>query len=138
MKKKKIRCYEIEYASTMFADNKRQNAIYSYEKLNVGDYIVVERRGYGVFIAKVTYAKPDDYVEDYKLAKKYDYWYLQHIDLSDYLEKIRKQEKRKEIEEEMEERLEHVDKKLKLKYYASMDDSFKELYDEYESLKGDD
>lgn len=121
----------------MFSDKKKENAIYSYEKLNIGDYIVVERKGYGVFIAKVTYSKPDDYVVDYKLAEKYDYWYLQHIDLSDYINKIERQKRRKELEKEMEEKLESVDKELKLKYYASMDDSFKELYDEYENLKGD-
>lgn len=130
MKKKKLKTYVVEYASSMFTDNPKQNCINSYEELKEGEYIIVEHEGYGVFIAKVLYFNYDGSV-DYD----YPYRYLQHIDLSDYLDKIERQKRKEELEKEMEKRLENIDKKLKLKYYASVDSEFKKLFDEYESLE---
>ena len=130
MKKKKLKTYVVEYASSMFTDNPKQNCINSYEELKEGEYIIVEHEGYGVFIAKVLYFNYDGSV-DYD----YPYRYLQRIDLSDYLDKIERQKRKEELEKEMEKRLENIDKKLKLKYYASVDSDFKKLFDEYEGLE---
>lgn len=129
MKKKKLKTYVVEYASNMFTDNPKQNCINSYEELKEGEYIVVEHKGYGVFIAKVMHLNYDSFDYDYP------YRYLQRIDLSDYLDKIERQKRKEELEKEMEKRLENIDKKLKLKYYASVDSEFKKLFDEYEDLE---
>ena len=126
--------YEIEYASGILRDNCRQNQVISSdERLQIDNFVIVEHMDCGVFIAKIT----KDVSDGDNYFKNTEYKYLKDIDLSDWVEKNRKKERMEQLKEEMERKFQEIDKKKKFKYYAQIDDDFRELYLEYESLKED-
>ena len=126
--------YEIEYASGILRDNCRQNQVISSdERLQIDNFVIVEYMDCGVFIAKIT----KDVSDGDNYFKNTEYKYLKDIDLSDWVEKNRKKERMKQLKEEMERKFQEIDKKKKFEYYAQIDDDFRELYLEYESLKED-
>lgn len=135
---RKLRVYNVVYASTMLSDvYHSENEIYSDKKLNIGDFVVVEHKNHGIFIGKVleddTYVLYDDYTDE-ELMNKFDYKYIQHIDLSDYLNNIEKEKRKEELKDKMEAMFKNIDKEQKYKYYANLDEDFKKVYDEYNSL----
>ena len=134
--KRKLKVYSVSYASGMFRDNGYQNTeIYSEKKLKIGDFIVVEHIGCGLFIGQVLedYSEITDYTD--KEIKEYiEYRYIQDIDLTDYIAEVKKAERKKELKAEMEARFKIIDKEQKFEYYSKIDKEFSELYDEYKSL----
>lgn len=134
MKKSKKYIYEIEYASGILRSNGRQNQlILSNKKLHEEQFIVVEHINCGVFIGKVLKDRSD---EEYNLDL-IEYKYIQNIDLSNWIAKIKRRERLKELSLEMEEKFAEIDKRKKFEYYAQIDDGFKELYLEYTQLGGE-
>lgn len=132
MKKKeeKIYYYEIEYASGILRSNGRSNQyICSHKKLKEEQFIIVEHIDCGVFIGRVVKEIPESF------SDCMEYRYLKNIDLSEWIEEIDRQKRREELEREMQSRFAELDKKKKYEYYAEFDDSFRELYLEYEGLK---
>ena len=131
----KLRVYEVEYASGMYRYNNRQTTeIYAEYELCIGDFVVVEHIDCGVFIGKVIEDITDEFECDEEILDEFDYRYIQHIDLSKYFERVKKEEKKKELEEKMKEEFKRIDEKKKFEYYATLDDDFKKLYDEYKKL----
>lgn len=135
---RKIRIYNIEYASGMFNDDyHKETEIYSDKKLNIDDFIIIEYKHHGVFIGKVLEDVTDTYYKGYtdeELINSTYYRYIQHIDLSDYLNKIEKEKRKEELKDKMEAMFKNIDKEQKYKYYANLDENFKKVYDEYNSL----
>lgn len=135
---RKLRVYNINYASGMFDDTHyRENEIYSDKKLNIGDFVVVEHINHGIFIGKILEDVTDIYytnTTDEELINSTYYRYIQTIDLSDYLNKIEKEKRKEELKDKMEAMFKNIDKEQKYKYYANLDENFKKVYDEYNSL----
>lgn len=135
---RKLKVYEVDYASGMFRYNNRQStSIYSTKELKVGDFIIVEHIGYGVFIGQVVMdVSKIDYEDcsDNEIKEELEYRYIQHVDLSEYFNEIERQERKEKLKAEMEERFKAIDKEQKFKYYAELDSDFKAMYEEYKNL----
>lgn len=124
--------YEIEYLSAFLKREKiKVNEIISDTELEVGETIVVEKVGQGVFLARVV-----EEIKDYdkEVIKEIKYRFLQKIDLQNYFDRLEKEEKKKELEKEMQEKFAEIDKMNKYKLYANMDEEFRALYEEYMRL----
>ena len=135
MEEKELRVYEVEYASGMFRINNRQTTeIYSDIELKEGEFIVVEHINCGVFICKVIGETTDEYECDKEIRDCISYRYIQPIELSGYLTKIEREEKKKVLETKMKDAFKIIDEKKKYEYYATLDEDFKKLYDEYKML----
>lgn len=124
--------YNIEYASGMFAErSNQQKIIYSDIALPLNEFVVVEHTGYGVFIGKVI----EVYTPTSKTERNLiDYRYVQHIDLSAYLQSIENAKRKEELKEQMEKRFAEIDKEKKYQYYADLDPDFKAMFEEYKKL----
>lgn len=136
--KRKLKVYEIAYASGMFRCNNRQTTnIYSTKKLKDGDFIVVEHIDCGVFIGQVLedVSKTDyeDYTDD-EIKTVIEYRYIQNIDLSDYNKEIENKKRKEELKQKMQERFKVIDEEKKYQYYAQLDDEMKAMYEEYKQL----
>lgn len=133
---KKLRVYKVEYASCLFRENKQNTYICSNKYLKIGEYVVIEHTGCGIFIGKIIeYEK--DYSDD-EIKECMDYKFVQKINLSSYLDSLERKKKKEELEEKMRAKFKDIDEKLKFEYYANMDKNFKKLYDEYKSLERND
>lgn len=133
--KRKLKVYSIEYASSMFRCNTPQiTRIYSDKKLKEGQNIVVEHINYGIFIGTIIEDQTKEWENDEEVKNWIDYRYVQDIDLSNYLAKIEREKKKEELKKAMEERFKTIDKEQKFAYYATLDEDFKQLYDEYKNL----
>ena len=132
---RKLKVYEVEYASGLFrCSNLQTTEIYCEKELEIGDFIVVEHIDCGVFIGKVYNDVTHDFECDKEIIEEISYRYIQHIDLSDYFEKITREEKKKVLETKMKDAFKVIDEKKKYEYYATLDEDFKKLYDEYKML----
>lgn len=136
--KRKLKVYEIAYASGMFRCNNRQTSnIYSTKKLKDGDFIVVEHIDCGVFIGQVLedVSKTDyeDYTDD-KIKTVIEYRYVQDIDLSNFIAEKEKEKRKEELKQKMQERFKVIDEEKKYQYYAQLDDEMKAMYEEYKQL----
>ena len=132
---RKLKVYEVEYASGLFrCGNLQTTNIYSEYELCIGDFIVVEHIDCGVFIGKIFEDITDEFESDKEILEEIDYRYIQHIDLSGYFEEIRRKEKKKVLECKMKDAFKVIDEKKKYEYYATLDEDFKKLYDEYKQL----
>lgn len=135
-----LKFYNINYASDMLnsSSNKREKVIFSKDKLEIDEFIVVECKGNGVFIGRVLedvtdFVKEDrgDFEDPYDVTQ---YRYVQKIDLSNWIGEIEKKKRKEKLEQEMKEHFKRIDEKKKYEYYASIDDEFKKIYDEYKEL----
>ena len=135
-KKEKLYKYEVEYASGILRTNGRNNTeILSKKELKIGQFIIVEHLDCGVFIGRVVEDTTEDLDEwDYENC---EYEYLKDINLSDWIKEIERKKRIEELRCEMESKFAEIDKQKKFEYYAQIDDGFRELYLEYESLKED-
>ena len=134
-----LKCYEIEYASAMFRNEKykQTTTIYSDCELELGAFVIVEHIDCGIFIGKVIRfieLDPIIYESDEDIKEDVEYRFIQHINLEEYLANIEKQEKKKILEEKMKEEFKRIDEKKKFEYYATLDEDFKKIYDEYKKL----
>ena len=135
---KKLKVYTIRYASGLLRNDsyKQEQNIYSSEEMEIGDFIVVEHIGCGVFIGRVIDDNNDSYETwtDKEIMEEIHYRYLQHINLSKYIENIEREQRKKELKAQMTERFKQIDEEQKFKYYAGLDDELKVMYDEYVGL----
>lgn len=126
---KKNYLYMVKYASGILLNKDRQcQLISSTKKLKVGQFIIVEHIGCGIFIGRVSEFKGIDENNDC------EYVFLKHVDVSDWARKVDNQKRKKELEAEMESMFKSLDKKKKYEYYAEIDDTFRDLLLEYNQL----
>lgn len=124
--------YEVIYASGLLRKSPRQNSyITSHKKLKIGQFVVVEHIGCGVFIGKVVENRTD---EEYNL-ETIEYRYLQNIDLSNWTRSLERKEEREKIKKEMELKFKQIDERKKYEYYAMVDEEFNNLYQKYKELE---
>lgn len=135
-----LKFYQIVYASGILNSNgyNREKVIFSTQGLEIGDFVVVESKGNGVFIGKII-EDVTDFVKEDKgdIEDPYDvtqYRYVQKIDLSNWINEIDKKKRKEKLEQEMKDKFKKIDEKKKYEYYASIDDEFKKIYDEYKEL----
>lgn len=136
---KKYYIYKVAYASGILRESARGSQyIVSTKRLNLNSFVVVEHIDCGVFIGKVLENASkifDTELLTYEKAiKKFDYIYIQSINLNKWLNKIKKEKRKKELEWKMKEKFEGIDNILKYQYYAEHDTEFKELYEEYKKI----
>lgn len=126
---KKNYLYMVKYASGILLNKNGQcQLVSSTKKLKVGQFIIVEHIGCGIFIGRVSEFKGLDENNDC------EYVFLKHVDVSDWARKVDNQKRKKELEAEMESMFKSLDKKKKYEYYAEIDDTFRDLLLEYNQL----
>lgn len=135
-----LKFYRIIYASDILNQSsyRQEKVIFSMEELKLDEFIVIESKGDGVFLGKVVEDVTEFIKEDRGLVEDpYDitqYRYVQKIDLSNWIDEIEKKKKKEKLEQEMKEQFKRIDENKKYEYYASIDEDFKKLYDEYKEL----
>lgn len=138
MKDRTLKIYKIEYTSGMFSNKTQQTQyVYSDKTLDVGDFIVVEHIGFGIFLGRVIIEEVFDNGDnktDEDILEHIKYRYVQHIDLSNYMDKINKEKRKQELKLKMRERFAIIDEERKYQYYADLDEDLKKMYDEYKEL----
>ena len=124
--------YKIEYLSSCLdeSQDKKTTIIRSEQDLKIGDTIVVEKMGQGLFLGRVI----ENFDKSQGVPKTCLYQYIQSVDLSTYFDNIKKAKKKAILEEQMEAAYEEIAKISKWEYYASRNDNFKKMLDEYKSL----
>ena len=124
--------YKIQYMSSylMKSDDYKETLIMSNKELQIGSYIIIEKVGQGLFLGKVL----EKWDNDQGVPKTCLYKYVQDIDLTDYFKKKEKEKRRKELEEKMEKEYARIDKISKWEFYASKDETFNKLFEEYKNL----
>ena len=95
----------------------------TYDEYEVGDTVVIEKEGRGIFLGRVIGKSLTDEVNGYRIVQK--------IDVSAYFDAIEKEKRREELRAEMEAKFEEIDKEKKYAYYATLDKEFGALYKEY-------
>ena len=122
--------YVIRYMSTCLDKNYYKETIIKSEKdLEMGAHIIVEKIGQGIFLGEVLREMDEDII-----PKNVFYRYVQDVDLSNYFEEKAKEQKRKELEEKMEQEYARIDKMSKWEFYASKDATFNKLLEEYKNI----
>ena len=138
MKDRTLKIYKIEYTSGMFSNKSQQTQyVYSDKTLDVGDFIVVEHIGFGIFLGRVIIeevCENNNNNTDEDILEYIKYRYVQHIDLYDYMDKINKEKRKQELKLKMRERFAIIDEEKKYQYYADLDEDLKKMYDEYKEL----
>lgn len=111
---KKYYIYNVAYASGILRKNARENQyIVSTKRLNINSFVVVEHIDCGVFIGKVLENASKNFDTELltyeKAIKKFDYIYIQSINLNKWLNKIKKERRKKELEWKMKEKFEDIE-----------------------------
>ena len=128
-KEQEYRTYEFEYLSEVkLRDRRSTNCFMSAIDLKVGDCVVIERENRGIFLGRIIGAYDCECNTDYILVGK------SGEVVSAYIDAVDKEKRRTEIANELEERIANLDKERKFEYYATLDNSFRELYKEYKEL----
>ena len=128
----KERVYEFEYLSQLLnARGNRLNTLVSAVELKVGDNVIIEKENRGIFLGKIT--------KRLECADAYDSDYKYIGDAGDavaaYVHAFEKKVRKEELRKEMEAKFKEIDKERKFEYYATLDESFGELYKEYKELQ---
>lgn len=126
----KVYVYEFEYLSQLLnARGNRLNTLVSVVELKVGDNVIIEKEDRGIFLGKITdVCDCDDCNTDYKYIGDAGEVVAAYVHA--FEKKVRKEELRKQMEAKFKE----IDKERKFEYYATLDESFGELYKEYKEL----
>lgn len=129
-KEQEYHTYEFEYLSEVkLRDRRSTNCFMSAIDLKVGDCVVIERENRGIFLGRIIGAYDCECNTDYILVGK------SGEVVSAYVDAIDKEKKREELIAQMEAKFKEIDKERKFEYYATLDDSFRELYKEYKELQ---
>lgn len=125
---KESKLYSFEYLSEAHSKYPRTSIVTSTVELKVGDTIVISKENRGIFLGRIIDA---DIItnEDYS-----HYKFVQHIDVSAYFDAVEKEKRKEALRAEMEIKFKEIDKEKKFEYYATLDDEFRGLYEEYKSL----
>lgn len=136
-----MKYYVIETASSMFrdenSDNKQTRVVKSSEKevYAKGDFVIVENKDYGIFLGKIDREiNPDDEYVRHNNERGSNYKIVKSVDMSDYLNAIKNEKRKEELAIEMENKFVELDKIKKFQFYAELDPTFKEMFEEYKKL----
>lgn len=124
-----MKTYEFEYLSeAKLKGSSRANYFTSAIELKVGDCVVVEKIGRGIFLGKIT--------EVCEYGGETDYAYVGKAGevVTAYIDALEKEKRKEELRAQMEAKFKEIDKERKFEYYATLDESFGELYKEYKGL----
>ena len=124
-----MKTYEFEYLSEVkLRDRRSTNCFVSAIDLKVGDCVVIERENRGIFLGRIIGA--------YDCECNTDYMYIGKSGevVSAYIDAVDKEKRKEELIAEMEAKFKKIDKERKFEYYATLDDGFRELYNEYREL----
>ena len=128
-KEQEYRTYEFEYLSEVkLRDRRSTNCFMSAIELKVGDCVVIERENRGIFLGRIIGAYDCECNTDYILVGK------SGEVVSAYIDAVDKEKRKEELITKMEAKFKEIDKERKFEYYATLDDSFRELYKEYREL----
>lgn len=121
--------YEFEYLSEARLSNRRTNTFTSTLDLKVGDAVVIEKIGRGIFLGRIT--------DIYDCDCNTDYIYVGKAGetVTAYIDALEKEKRKEELRTQMEAKFKEIDKERKFEYYATLDESFGELYKEYKELQ---
>ena len=123
---KEYNYYTFEYLSEALLRSPRMGEAKTYEEYEIGDTVVIEKEGRGIFLGRVIGKALSKDVEGYNIVMK--------VDVAAYFEAIEKEKKRKELMAAMEERFKEIDKMKKYEYYATLDKEFGRLYEEFKNI----
>lgn len=123
-----MKTYYFEYLSEARLSNCRTNCFTSALELTVGDCVVVEKKGRGIFLGRIVDIDADDCNTDYA------YVGTAGKAVVSYVNALEKEKRKEELRAEMEAKFKEIDKERKFEYYATLDESFGELYKEYKGL----
>ena len=124
-----MKMYEFEYLSeAKLKGSSRTNCFISAIELKIGDCVVVEKKGRGIFLGKITEVCNCDCETDYAYVGKAG------EAVTAYIDALEKEKRREELRAQMEAKFKEIDKERKFEYYATLDESFGELYKEYKGL----
>ena len=123
---KEYNYYAFEYLSEALLKSPRMGEARTYGEYEIGDTVVIEKEGRGIFLGRVIGKALSKDVEGYNIVMK--------VDVAAYFEAIEKEKKRKEIGRLLEEQLAKIDKIKKYEYYATLDKEFGRLYEEFKNI----
>ena len=123
---KEYNYYAFEYLSEALIKNPRMGEAKTYEEYEIGDTVVIEKEGRGIFLGKIIGKALTQDVEGYNIVMK--------VDVSAYFEAIEREKKRQELGRLLEEQLAKIDKLKKYEYYATLDKEFGRLYEEFKNI----
>ena len=123
---KEYNYYAFEYLSEALLRSPRMGEAKTYEEYEIGDTVVIEKEGRGIFLGRVIGKALSKDVEGYNIVMK--------ADVAAYFEAIEKRKKREELMAAMEEKFREIDKIKKYEYYATLDKEFGRLYEEYKNI----
>lgn len=123
---KKYNYYAFEYLSEGLLKNPRMGEARTYDEYERGDTVVIEKEGRGIFLGKVIGIALSEDVEGYNIVQK--------VDVSAYFDAIEREKKREELMGLMEEKFKEIDKIKKFEYYATLDEEFGRLYEEFKNI----
>ena len=123
---KEYNYYAFEYLSEALLRNPRMGEVKTYEEYEIGDTVVIEKEGRGIFLGRVIGKALSKDVEGYNIVMK--------ADVAAYFEAIEKRKKREELMAAMEEKFKEIDKMKKYEYYATLDKEFGRLYEEFKNI----
>lgn len=123
---KEYNYYAFEYLSEALLRSPRMGEAKTYEEYEIGDTVVIEKEGRGIFLGRVIGKALSKDVEGYNIVMK--------ADIAAYFEAIEKRKKKEELMGLMEEKFKEIDKMKKYEYYATLDKEFGRLYEEYKNI----
>jgi hypothetical protein len=123
---KEYNYYAFEYLSEALIKNPRMGEAKTYEEYEIGDTVVIEKEGRGIFLGRVIGKALSKDVEGYNIVQK--------VDVSAYFDAIEREKKREELMGLMEEKFREIDKLKKYEYYATLDKEFGRLYEEFKNI----
>ena len=123
---KEYNYYAFEYLSEALIKNPRMGEARTYGEYEIGDTVVIEKEGRGIFLGRIIGKALSKDVEGYNIVMK--------VDVAAYFEAIEREKRRAEIANELEERIANLDKLKKYEYYATLDKEFGKLYEEFKNI----
>lgn len=123
---KEYNYYAFEYLSEALLRSPRMGEAKTYDEYEIGDTVVIEKEGRGIFLGRVIGKALSKDVEGYNIVMK--------ADVAAYFEAIEKRKKREELMAAMEEKFKEIDKMKKYEYYATLDKEFGRLYEEFKNI----
>ena len=123
---KEYNYYAFEYLSEALIKNPRMGEAKTYDEYEIGDTVVIEKEGRGIFLGRILGKALSKDAEGYNIVMK--------VVVAAYFEDIEKEKKRQELMGLMEEKFREIDKLKKYEYYATLDKEFGELYEEFKNL----
>lgn len=123
---KKYNYYAFEYLSEALIKNPRMGEARTYDEYEIGETVVIEKEGRGIFLGRIIGKALSEDVEGYNIVQK--------VDVAAYFDAIEREKKREELMGLMEEKFREIDKIKKFEYYATLDEEFGRLYEEFKNI----